>query len=129
MVPAARTTTTTSAQLANKGGQPRATLTELSPANADPGLVYVSAGAVDADGYTSRLLIKWGDGLATQFDYSLSSCHTGDAQAVNASHTYATPGQYTVQLTVTSVACDGNGGNPQSASTTTLVSYSPPPSG
>ncbi|MBV8295298.1 MAG: hypothetical protein JO085_00550 [Acidimicrobiia bacterium] len=109
--------------------QPRATLAEVFPPSRDPLRVYISARGQDAHGYVSRMAIDWGDGTAaTNFEYPLAACRTGQLQAADTNHAYAAPGTYTVRLIVTSVSCDGRGA--QSVATQATLTYpSSPASG
>ena len=85
----------------------------------------MSARASDAGSYVSRMTVDWGDGsVVTNLDYPLSSCHDGPSnQAADTNHGYSAPGTYTVRLIVTSVGCDGTGG--QKATTEVTVSTGP----
>ena len=109
--------------------QPQATLAEVFPPSRDPLRVYISARGQDAHGYVSRMAIDWGDGTAaTNFEYPLAACRTGQLQAADTNHAYAAPGTYTVRLIVTSVSCDGRGA--QSVATQATLTYpSSPASG
>ena len=104
-----------------------ATLAQVWPPNGDPARLYVSARGRDPASYVSQMAIDWGDGTAaTNFDYPLASCQTGVLQAANANHAYAAPGTYTLQLFVTSVACDGTGARLAAVQTTVAYPSSPP---
>ena len=92
----------------------------------DPSLVYLTATAIDADGFVSRLVVDWGDGSAPSvLDFPLSDCHdpisTFPTSNVGETltHDYATSGSHTVTITGTSSGC--NGGDIQTASSEATV--------
>jgi len=90
------------------------TAVSISTSFTDPG------GAADAP-YT--IVVNWGkDPLSTtEADLPTSSYSQGSPGSVNASHTYASPGVYTITVTVT----DKNGGGNSSVATGYVVVYDP----
>jgi hypothetical protein len=95
----------------------------------NPAYVYITAAGADSDGWISRIVVHWGDGAESAYPYSTSGCTDADgtnhpvsnqqSSSVPGGHHYASPGQYTVTVTVTSVACDGT--HAQTGSTTMAV--------
>ena len=115
--------------------QPRAFVRQvLPPEGMDGGpadWVHVQVAGADPDGYVSRLVVDWGDGTTTAFDYSLRECKPANSgwpatrRVEDARHVYENDGSYQVRVLVTSVGCDGRTAQHARAATTVK---DPPPS-
>lgn len=92
----------------------------------DPSLVYVSATAMDGDGYVREIVVDWGDGTPpAAIPFPLAECtdpgstYPFSSVGESLSHQYASSGMKTIIITATSSGCDGT--DIQTASTTETV--------
>ncbi len=123
------TVTGTEASPTQTNGPAQPTATAGPRTGDNPAYVYITAGGADTDGWISRIVVHWGDGAESAYPYSTSGCTDADgtnhpvsnqqSSSVPGGHHYATAGQYTVTVTVTSVACDGT--HAQTGQTTMTV--------
>ena len=87
-----------------------------SPEGATPRGVWMSIGASDADGIVRRVRVDWGDGsppAVLDVAEGERACdeeptaYPSSADTHALEHVYATPGTYTVHVTIASTGCDG----------------------
>lgn len=87
-------------------------------------LAKLALHGADADGFVKKFYVDWGDGTESYVGpRSLDSCDDGAPSSwdTTATHDYAEPGTYTVQVTVLSVSCDAGQGQTRTISLTITV--------